>query len=67
MLKCYLVFLRTRESFDVPSEKIHALGELCSGMSYVLLAHEFGVNESTLYVKKDVFKGNTHNIRLWMH
>lgn len=64
------MFLRTEESFDVPFEKIHALGELCSGMSYVLLAHvthEFSIIDSTVYVKKDVFKGNTHRIRLCLH
>lgn len=37
-------------------EKIHVLDKLRSGISYSAVSHAVDVNESTMYIKQDVFK-----------
>lgn len=37
-------------------EKIRVLDKLRSGMSYSAVSHMLSVNESTMYIKQDVFK-----------
>lgn len=35
--------------------KIHVFDKLRSGMSYGTLGHKFNINDSTIYIKQDVF------------
>ena len=41
------------------TEKMRLLANLHSGMSYSAFGHEFNINESTIYIKKDVLNRNT--------
>lgn len=44
--------------------KIHVFDKLRSGMSYGTLGHKFNINDSTIYIKQDVFKQKHKKILL---
>lgn len=42
-------------------EKIHMSDQLCSGMSYWVVGHEFNVNESTIILNHVSLNRNIHS------
>ena len=57
--KCYLVCF--------PLGKKHVVDKFCSSMSYSVVGCEFNVNESTVYLKHDVFEQKHMENKVCVH